>query len=166
MERLGTELKLRTSDEAAATSRPTIFLFAPGLHRNRKLRYDEDAAFAFSGSDDAPNPGLLLNEFITNGSAVGMHLIASLDGLASVQRCLSRKALAEFEMRVIFQMSANDSASLVDSPQAASLGLHRALYSNQQLGSLETFRPYALPDSAWLAETGARLRARLLLPPS
>ncbi len=166
MERLGAELKLRTSDDTAAASRPILFLFAPGLHRNRKLRYDEDAAFAFSGSDDAPNPGLLLNELITNGSAVGMHLIASLDSLASVQRCLSRKALAEFEMRVIFQMSANDSASLVDSPQAASLGLHRALYSNQQLGSLETFRPYALPDSAWLAEIGARLRARLLLPPS
>jgi len=47
-------------------------------------------------------------------------------------------------------MSANDSASLIDSPKAGGLGLHRALLYNEQEGYLETFRPYALPAGEWI----------------
>lgn len=72
-------------------------------------------------------------------------------------RSLSRKALSEFEMRVVFQMSANDSASLIESPAANDLGLHRAIFYNGQQGWTETFRPYALPDDAWLEEAGRQL---------
>ena len=61
-------------------------------------------------------------------------------------------------MRVLFQMSANDSASLIDNPKASTLGLHRALYYNEQEGYLETFRPYALPADEWIAEAGRNLR--------
>ena len=60
-------------------------------------------------------------------------------------------------------MSANDSASLIDSPKAASLGLHRALYSNAHEGRLETFRPYALPGGDWIEAAGQQLR-RLIGP--
>jgi len=86
--------------------------------------------------------------------------VVTVDSFNNVGRALNRKALGEFEMRVIFQMSANDSASLIDSPKAATLGLHRALLYNEQEGTLETFRPYALPDAGWLAEAGAQLAAR------
>jgi hypothetical protein len=78
-----------------------------------------------------------------------------------VNRFLSRKALSEFEMRVIFQMSQNDSAALVDSPAASNLGLHRALYYNEHDGYLETFRPYALPGREWIEEAKEAL-ARLV----
>ncbi|MEM0897381.1 MAG: hypothetical protein AAGJ79_10895, partial [Verrucomicrobiota bacterium] len=74
-----------------------------------------------------------------------------------INRCLSRKALSEFEMRVVFQMSANDSASLIDAPDAGSLGLHRAIFYNEQEGVTETFRPYATPDQSWLTEVAGRL---------
>ena len=50
-----------------------------------------------------------------------------------------------------------DSASLIDSPKASNLGLHRALYYNEQAGTLETFRPYAAPDAAWVADAAAKL---------
>ena len=63
---------------------------------------------------------------------------------------LPRKALSEFEMRVLFQMSANDSAALIDSPEASGLGLHRALYYNEHEGYLETFRPYMMPGEEWV----------------
>ena len=63
-------------------------------------------------------------------------------------------------MRVLFQMSANDSASLIDSPKASNLGLHRALLYNEQAGTLETFRPYAAPDSRWFENVAALLAAR------
>ena len=61
-------------------------------------------------------------------------------------------------MRVLFQMSANDSASLIDNPKASNLGLHRALYYNEQEGHLETFRPYALPTTEWLEQAEAKLK--------
>jgi len=84
----------------------------------------------------------------------------SIDTFNNVNRSMSRKALSEFEMRVVFQMSANDSASLIDSSQANNLGLHRALLFNGQEGWLETFRPYALPDDAWLEEAREKLARR------
>jgi hypothetical protein len=59
-------------------------------------------------------------------------------------------------MRVVFQMSASDSASLIDTPDAATLGLHRALYYNEREGSLETFRPYAQPGDDWIAGLAKR----------
>jgi DNA segregation ATPase FtsK/SpoIIIE, S-DNA-T family len=62
-------------------------------------------------------------------------------------------------MRVVFQMSATDSASLIDAPDASTLGLHRALFYNEREGALETFRPYAQPDNGWIEEI-ARLFAR------
>lgn len=47
--------------------------------------------------------------------------------------------------------------SLIASPQAKNLGLHRAILFNAQEGWLETFKPYARPDNVWLAEIGAEL---------
>ena len=60
-------------------------------------------------------------------------------------------------MRVLFQMSAGDSASLVDTPDAATLGLHRALFYNDREGHLETFRPYARPGNEWVEEVAQNL---------
>ena len=79
-----------------------------------------------------------------------MHIITTVDTFNNVNRGMSRKALSEFEMRVVFQMSANDSASLIDTPKASALGLHRAIFYNEHEGTLETFRPYAAPDAEWL----------------
>ena len=90
-----------------------------------------------------------------------MHVFATVDTYNNVNRYLGRKTLTEFEMRVLFQMSTNDSASLCDDPKASTLGLHRALFYNEQEGYLETFRPYALPATDWVEETGKMLRARI-----
>ncbi len=76
---------------------------------------------------------------------------------AHSRRNLSRKALSEFELRVVFQMSASDLASLIESPSANNLGLHRALLYNGQQGWMETFRPYALPEETWLTVVQRKL---------
>ena len=154
LEQLGDELHARTA--SPQNDAPQVFVLLHDLHRNRKLRYDEDAAFSFS-SDAPRNPGLILDELLVQGSAVGIHVLASLDSLSSVQRFFSRKSLSEFEMRVLFQMSPNDSSSLIDSPLAASLGLHRALLAHEQQGILETFRPYALPSQAWIRSAAGEI---------
>ena len=138
------------ADQKARTTgtEPTLFLFIHGLHKFKKLRQEDDFSFS-SGGDSEASPGAQLTDLITEGSALGMHILTSVDTFNNVNRSMSRKALSEFEMRVVFQMSANDSASLIDSPKASALGLHRALFYNEHEGTLETFRPYAAPDAEW-----------------
>ena len=138
---------------------PATYVFIHGLHRFKKLRQEDDFSFSMD-SESTASPGAQFNELITEGSSHGMHLLVSLDTFNNVNRSISRKALTEFEMRVVFQMSANDSSSLIDSPAAGNLGLHRALFYNEHDGTLETFRPYASPDQAWLEKTAGTLAAR------
>ena len=148
--------KARASNNTAIP----IFIFVLGLQKFKKLRHEDDFDFSF-GDDDADkpaNPGAEFNEIVMEGSALGLHLFVSVDTFNNVNRFFSRKALSEFEMRILFQMSANDSASLADTPKASTLGMHRALLYNDQQGSLETFRPYALPDRGWLAEVAQQLK--------
>ena len=143
---LADELKQRTENEGAAAA--PVYLFIHGLQNFKKFRQEDE--FSFGGGDsDGPNPAAQLQKLITEGPAHGIHVIVTIDTFNNVNRFLGRKTLGEFEMRVLFQMSTNDSASLCDDPKASTLGLHRALLYNEQEGYLETFRPYALPDKAW-----------------
>jgi S-DNA-T family DNA segregation ATPase FtsK/SpoIIIE len=84
-------------------------------------------------------------------------VLCTCDTYNNLNRMLSRKAIAEFEMRVLFQMSASDSAALIDTPKAGELGLHRAILSNGAQGWMETFRPYSLPDERWIEWAATRL---------
>ncbi|HMC88924.1 MAG TPA: hypothetical protein VKI17_05225, partial [Gemmataceae bacterium] len=59
-----------------------------------------------------------------------------------------------------FQMSSNDSSSLIDSPVASRLGPYRAFFHSEEQGKLEKFRPYGLPPREWLAQVKERLGAR------
>jgi len=148
IDELSAELKVRSSGEIQADTAPAIYVFIHQMHRFKKLRQEDD--FRFGSSDNGPaDTGAQFNEIITEGSALGIHLIPTVDTFNNVGRSLSRKALSEFEMRVVFQMSANDSSSLIDTPQASTLGLHRAIFYNEQSGVLETFRPCAAPAESW-----------------
>lgn len=151
--RLAEDLQKRSGDERAAA--PVTFLLIHGMQNFKKFRQDDDFAF----SSDAANPSAQLQSLISDGPSHGMHVITTLDTYNNVNRFLGRKGLTEFEMRVLFQMSTNDSASLCDDPKASTLGLHRALFYNEQEGYLETFRPYALPSGEWTDEAGARMAA-------
>ena len=146
MTSLAEELKRRAENESAG---PEIFVLIQGLQNFKKLRQEDEFSFS-SSSGDAPTPAAILLNLITEGSARGIHVIVTCDTYNTVSRYLGRKTLSEFEMRVVFQMSASDSASLIDSPNAATLGLNRALFYNDREGSLETFRPYAQPDGGWI----------------
>ncbi len=160
MKELADEMARRSEDPTGAEG-PPIFIFIHGIQRFTKLRWEEDFGFSSPDPDAPPNPALLLNSILTEGTRLGFHVMASCDTFNNLNRFLSRKALSEFELRVLFQMSANDSASLIDSPKASGLGLHRALFFNAQEGQLETFRPYALPGPEWIEEAGRLLgRAR------
>ncbi len=148
---LNTELERRSSAHDADA--PEIFLIVHDIQRFKSLRPDDE--FRFSMDDDAnasASPSQAFANLLGEGGPVGMHVITATDTWNNVSRWIPRKLLAEFEMRVLFQMSANDSANLIDSPAATTLGLHRALFHNEHYGTLETFRPYAMPDAEWVEE--------------
>ena len=90
-------------------------------------------------------------ELVREGPVHGIHMLIWCDTVTSLERTFDRQALREFDNRVLFQMGAPDSTNLIDSPAASKLGLQRALLANEEQGTLEKFRPYAVPDDAWLA---------------
>jgi len=157
---LAAELQRRAEHEASEheASDPEIFVFIQGLQNFKKLRQEDEFSFSSSSAGDGPNPAATLMKLLTEGPARGIHVIVTCDTYNNVSRFLGRKALTEFEMRVVFQMSASDSASLIDAPAAATLGLHRAVLYNDREGSLETFRPYAQPDGNWVEEVTRQLQ--------
>lgn len=158
MTAIADELKERSSGDSSAA--PPVFVFIHGLHKFKKLRAEDDFDFSMGDSDSGPKPSAQFTELINEGSSHGMHIITTVDTFNNVGRFISRKALSEFEMRVVFQMSQNDSASLIDSPKASTLGLHRALLYNEHEGTLETFRPYAMPDDEWISGVKAAIGGR------
>jgi hypothetical protein len=156
MKQLGAEAT-RRADLPDPDAAPPVFLFIHGLQRFSRLRYEEDYSLS-SSSDSERSPGVVLNDLVCERTRLGFHVIASCDSYNNLNRFLNRKAISEFEMKVLFQMSANDSASLIDSPKAGTLGLHRAILYNAQEGYLEIFRPYALPSREWLNRTARQLQ--------
>ncbi|HEV3444580.1 MAG TPA: hypothetical protein VG099_08060, partial [Gemmataceae bacterium] len=132
------------------TNAPSLYLLVHGLQRFRDLRKAEDD-FGFSrAQDDKPNPAKQFTTILTEGPGMGVHVLVWCDSLNNVQRSLERQTLREFEMRVVFQMSAGDSSTLIDSPMASKLGMHRAFFHSEEQGKLEKFRPYGVPSQAWL----------------
>jgi len=126
---------------------------------------DDDFGFGRRDAEKTVSPAELFAELVREGPAVGIHLLAWCDTLANAQRSLDRSGLREFGLRVLFQMSVSDSSTLIDSPLASRLGLHRALFASEEMGAPEKFRPYRLPSEDWLAQAGASLsRSRDLSP--
>ena len=128
------------------------FLFIHDLPRFRDLRKtDDDFAFGRRGEEKVVSPAKLFGTILRDGPALGIHAIVWCDSLNNANRALDRAALREFEMRVLFQMSPGDSSNLIDSPIASRLGANRALFSNEEEGRVEKFRPYGVPSAEWLA---------------
>ena len=103
----------------------------------------------------------MLGSILRDGPAVGVYTLAWCDSLTAVQRCFDRQTLREFALRVLLQMSANDSSHLIDTPLASKLGPHVALFHNEEEGRLEKFRPYAWPSMEWLTTVQERFNLRV-----
>jgi S-DNA-T family DNA segregation ATPase FtsK/SpoIIIE len=133
---------------------PTRFLVVYGLQRFRSLRRaEEDFGFGGGGEGEATKPDQQFMNLVREGPALGIHTIMWINTTATLERSMDRRALREFDGRVLFQMSQTDSSFLIDGPAAANLGQHRALAFSEETGVIEKFRPYALPNPGWLEGT-------------
>ena len=97
---------------------------------------------------------------LREGPNFGIHVLAWCDTVGNLNRTFERSTAGEFELRILFQMSINDSSALIDSPAAGRLGENRGLYFNEEQGKTEKFRPYGLPDPAWLETARQQLAAK------
>jgi hypothetical protein len=149
---LAEEMQRRQDDSNAHP--PPIFVFIFALQRYRSLRKSEDSfsSFSLDEGEKKPKPDKQFADLLREGPALGIHVITWADTPAAVDRTIDRASMREFDTRVLFQISANDSSNLIDSPAANKLGFHRALAFSEEQGVLEKFRPYALPPKVWLAD--------------
>ena len=157
---IAAEVERRQKD--SVVDAPAIYLLIFDLQRFRDLRKSDDD-FGFSRYGDEPKaapPSKLFGNILRDGPPTGVHTVVWCDSVNNLNRTFERQSLREFEMRVLFQMSGNDSSTLIDTPVATRLGPNRALYFSEEEGRLEKFRPYGLPTDDWYAEVRARFDAR------
>lgn len=150
VQKLHSELVAREEDSARARA-PERVLIVRNVGQFRSLRKDEDD-FGLGGFGEAkpPTTSGMFSDILKRGPLVGIHLVVWSDTFNNAIRWLSSSMLREFENRIAFRMNQTDSASLVDSPVAASLGAGRALVYRDQTGTTEKFRPFAWPSTEWL----------------
>ena len=129
---------------------PSIYLFIYNLGRFRDLRKEDDYGFGSAEEGKPAGPGRQFAMLLREGPTLGIHTLAWSDSYSTIGRLLDRQSLRDFEMRVLFQMNATDSSSLMDAPDASRLGLHRAIFYDEGRGHMEKFRPYGLPTAEWL----------------
>ncbi len=158
---LASEVQQRLDNEQPGA--PSRYLFLYGLQRARDLRQEEMGFGGFSSFGEepaAPNPAQQFTTILREGPDLGIHTLVWCDTVTNLNRSLDRRSLREFAMRVVFQMSAEDSANLIDTPAASKLGPYRALFYDEDEGRLEKFRPYGLPSAAWLEQVKGWFAAR------
>ena len=162
---IATEVERRQAEVGSESN--AIYLLVHDLQRFRELRKaEDDFSFSRSGEDEKPNPAKQFASILREGPVVGVHTLVWCDTLNNLNRTLDRQGMREFEMRVLFQMSSNDSSNLIDSPMANKLGAYRALYFSEEQGRLEKFRPYGSPPPEWVEQVRAQFQRNSLPAPS
>jgi len=151
--------ELATRQQTGQDVAPPIYLFLYNLGRFRDLKKEEEYSFS-SGDEKADNAAKQFSTILREGPPLGIHSLVWCDTFSNVSRMLDRQSLRDFEMRALFQMGANDSSSLTDTPEASRLGVHRALLYDEGQGRMVKFRPYGLPPDPWLAWVKTQLAKR------
>ena len=147
--------------ESGAETEIATFLFIYNVGRFRDLRRsDDDMGFGGFGEEKGMSPAKQFAAVLRDGPSVGVHSLIWCDTFNTVSRWFDRTTMRELDQRALFQMSANDSSNLMDSPAASRLGSHRAILFSEELGQQEKFRPYGLPSPTWLAWVAERLARR------
>ncbi|MEZ6119440.1 MAG: hypothetical protein R3C28_23125 [Pirellulaceae bacterium] len=116
-----------------------------------------------AGDDSAAtSPSKVLQSLLKDGAPLGMHVVCWCDSYKNLTRWFERSRLRDFGLRILFQMSAVDSSNLMDSAAASHLGAYRALLYDDTRGESEKFRPYQMPNNAWLEHFASTFQANVI----
>jgi DNA segregation ATPase FtsK/SpoIIIE, S-DNA-T family len=157
----GIAAEIKRRQESASEDQAPFYIFIYDIQRFRDLRKsDDDFGYTRYDEDKPIPPAKLFADILRDGPPNGVHTIIWCDSVNNMNRTLDRQGMKEFENRILFQMSANDSSTLIDTPAASKLGENRALYYSEEANRTEKFRPYGIPEAEWLDEVKKRFASR------
>ena len=157
----GLHAEMSRREKSVSRDHAPIFVVVFNVGRFRDLRKaDDDFGFSLSSGEKKVSPSKMFLDLLKNGPGLGIHWLVWSDTYNNVSRWFSSQTLREFELRIVFQMSASDSSNLIDSPVAGRLGTNRAILHMVDQGSNEKFRPYGPPPSEWLDDVAKRWQSR------
>lgn len=119
-------------------ARPHVLVLG-GVHRARE--FDAEA----SGDESE-----LLERILRDGPEVGIHVICWCDRPVSLQRRLSSGAQRELGVRLVGQMSKDDSFQLIDSDLAAHLDLSQMVLDDHDRATTTRLRRFDMPTPTWV----------------
>ncbi len=128
------------SEEALQAASP-VLLAIMQIGRLRELRRDDDFGMGGFGESEL-KPDKRLEEILRDGPSYGVYTLIWGENYSTISRWLSRTALREMEIRLLMQMSGNDSTHLIDSIAASRLGEHVMLAYDEATGLEQRFRPF------------------------
>ena len=120
-----------------------ILLNIVNIGRLRTFRPEDEYGMGSFGETKV-TPDKQLEELLRDGPSHHIHVLIHAENANTVSRWLTRSAQRELEIRLLMQMSANDSTHLVDSVAASHLGAHVMLLRDDATSTEARFRPYSL----------------------
>lgn len=127
----------------SSTNSANIYLTLFSLQRGRAFRKD-----GYSMSDE----GNLLAYILKEGADVGVYSMVQVDTMDNFAKNLDDNLLKEFSQRVASQMNPDNSVKIIGNQKAAKLGSNRAWYYDDNENTLIKFKPYELPNYAWVSQ--------------
>ncbi|MEM9827393.1 MAG: FtsK/SpoIIIE domain-containing protein [Planctomycetota bacterium] len=133
-------------------SPPHLVIVDP-LDRFRDLRQDERLAFSLdpNAAGDA-KPSQALQKLLSDGPAVGVHVLLVCQTADTVSKWLPRSSVHELNWKVLGPMNASDSSLLIDAPVASDLSNATLLRYEETRGKTTKFRYCELPAAVQAAE--------------
>jgi DNA segregation ATPase FtsK/SpoIIIE, S-DNA-T family len=158
------EVKARSLKPETGGTQAPVFLIIFGLQYAKGLHQEEDLSYSSRKSEvKIPLSPEQFRMILKDGPDLNVHTFIWCDAFNNFTRILDRRAIREFENRIVFQVSNEDSNNLIDSPSASKLGTHRAILYRETEGKQEKFKPYGIPVDEWLGWAGARLKQRQII---
>lgn len=119
--------------------------FVVNLGRFRELRRNDD--FSFGSSIDTaakPTAEATFTKLLREGPPLGLHTVVCSDSAGNLGRWIPRQGMRDLEVRILCQMSNNDSNTLIDSGAANRLEPHAVIYYDEIDGKILKVRPYRM----------------------
>ena len=131
-----------------------ILVVVDPVERFRDFRQDE--SFSFSLDDAAGLRGpVAFQKLLSDGPSHGVFALVICGGAETLSRWLPRTNQHDLELRILGQLSSNDSSFLIDSPAASDLSAATMLLYDNADGTLAKYRTCTIPDAEqihrWLA---------------
>jgi hypothetical protein len=143
LEWLGGELERRTSNPDKPC-RSLCFCIL-NLGRFRELRRNDEFSFGSSIDESAkPTTEAIFTRILRDGPSVGLHVVVCSDSAGNLGRWIPRQGMRDLEIRILCQMSTNDSNTLIDSGAANRLEPHAVIYYDEIDGKIQKVRPYRM----------------------